>query len=254
MNIFKNLNTASLLVAGLFLAPGCASDDGDNNDGPGDECTGAKCDTPSGEQDEQCKDRQSEVLASTNQAFTMNAIRWACADVEGVTAANRDDRGQEYCEYFALFQPPPADEEDPDAEEAPARPDAVDLGRPLNRDGDVSNLTVCVDLDGDGADDDGRGADVCRTTLNEVQFEYLQDNPTEVLGQCVFTSWHSDISTPVVNCQGEGGKEECGENARIYNFPFTVENFRMKISSTSRIATGARPCSRSRSFSRSRLS
>lgn len=223
MKIFHNLELAALLTVGILVAPACGTEDGDNSGG-GDECVGAKCDTPSGPKDEQCADRQSEVLSSSNAAFTRDAIRWSCADVEGVNAVGRDDRGQEYCEYFALFQPPPTEE---GSEE---RPEAVDLGRPLDRSGNVSNLTICVDEDGDGMDDDGRGSDECRVMINEDQLIYLEDNGTEVVGQCVFTSWHADVDIPVKNCQGADGGESCGDNARIYNFPFTIENFQMKIS------------------------
>lgn len=222
MKTYKNL--AALLVAGLAFIPACAQEGDGDNSGSGNECTGAKCDTPSGEQDQQCLDRQSEVLSSSNAAFTVDAIRWSCADVEGVNAKNRDDRGQEYCEYFALFQPPPAEE---GAEE---RPEAVDLGRPLDRNGNVSNLTICVDEDGDGEDDDGRGSDECRVMINEDQLIYLEDHPSEVVGQCVFTSWHADIDVPVKNCLAEDGSEDCSLDAAIYNFPLTIENFRMKIS------------------------
>ena len=223
MTTLKKLELAALLGAGLLFTPACGSEDGDDGVGDGNECVGAKCDTPSGAADEQCLDRQAEVLGSSNNAFTRDAIRWACADVEGVNTVGGDSRGQEYCEYFALFQPPPK------ADGSTERPDAVDLGRPLNSSGSVSNLTICVDEDGDGADDDGRGTDECRVTLNEDQFIYLEENGTEIVGQCVFTSWHADIDTPVKSCQGASG-EECGDDARIYNFPFTVENFRMKVS------------------------
>ncbi|MEM6990190.1 MAG: hypothetical protein AAF721_06830 [Myxococcota bacterium] len=223
MKIFKTFELAALLGAGLLLAPACGGEDSEtaNDDS---NCVGAKCDTPTGEPDAQCKDRQAEVLGSSNNAFTREAIRWACADVEGVNAANRDSRGQEYCEYFALFQPPPLEEGSDE------RPDAVDLGRPTNAQGAVTNLTICVDEDGDGVDDDGRGSDECRVTLNEDQFIYLEENGTDIVGQCVFTSWHADIDIPVKACQGDGGKEDCGDGAAMYNFPFTAENFRMKIS------------------------
>ncbi|MBL4689519.1 MAG: hypothetical protein JKY37_33330, partial [Nannocystaceae bacterium] len=224
MKILKNLELAAIVGAGLLLTSACGSDDSDNGGSGGGECVGAKCDTPSGPQDEQCADRQSEVLGSSNAAFTRDAIRWACADVEGVNAVGGDSRGQEYCEYFAIFQPPPL------VEGGDERPDAVDLGSPLNASGAVSNLTICVDEDGDNVDDDGRGSDECRVLLNEDQFIYLEENGTDIVGQCVFTSWHADIDVPVKNCQGADGGESCGDNAAIYNFPFTIENFRMKIS------------------------
>lgn len=219
----KTLSKLALLSVGLFLSTACGDEADDGLDGGTSECTGAKCDTPQGEADKQCLDRQSEVLSSSNAAFTQNAIRWACADVEGVNAVGKDDRGQEYCEYFALFQPPPLEEGGAE------RPAAVDLGRPLNSSGSVSDLTVCVDQDGDGKDDDGR-SDECRVLLNEDQFIYLEENPTDIVGQCVFTSWHADVEQPVPNCRAEDGSEQCKPEAQVLGFPFTKANFRMKIS------------------------
>src|SRR5689334_18767463 len=49
-----------------------------------------------------CQDRSSAVLRTDQPAFTPNAIRWSCSDVAGVNNNNNDDRGQEYCEYFAM--------------------------------------------------------------------------------------------------------------------------------------------------------
>src|SRR5262245_49302743 len=58
---------------------------------------------------EHCTDRKSDALSSAQKAFTQNAIRWACSDVKGVTVeGGQDDRGQEYCEYYAVVAAPPA--------------------------------------------------------------------------------------------------------------------------------------------------
>ena len=173
----------------------------------GQACDGGKCDTPTGD-DNQCKLRQSEVLDSSNRGFTTNDIRWACADVAGVNTVGRDDRGQEYCEYFAIFQPPAE-------EDGGERPEAVDLAR--NRGGGSATPgSVC--LEGDSGSN-------CRVTLTEDQQFHMEDNSDEVVGACVFTSWHADVPGPMPNCAGG----ECGPEAQVYGFPFTDEFFRMKV-------------------------
>ena len=108
MNTLHKLQAILALSTLALAGPACGEEAGDG--GPGTrECDGGKCDTPVGN-DESCKLRMSEVLDSTNRGFTSNDIRWACADVEGVNTVGSGDRGQEYCEYFAIFQPPPAEE------------------------------------------------------------------------------------------------------------------------------------------------
>ena len=111
MRGFQNLALVSTSLL-LLAAAGCDAEE-PTDTGNGSACDGGKCDTPTGN-DEQCKLRQAEVLDSTNRGFTRTDIRWACADVAGVNTVGRDDRGQEYCEYFAIFQPP-AEEEGADA-------------------------------------------------------------------------------------------------------------------------------------------
>jgi hypothetical protein len=196
------LGFAALAIGGLFGA--CGGSDGED-DGGSTECLSAKCDTPGGPADKQCEARQAEVLNSSQRGFTPTDIRWACADVEGVNAVNRDDRGQEYCEYFALFQPPTLDGGD--------RPDAVDLGRTLGN-GSTTEHGVCAE---------GESGDDCRVTLSEDQLFWLEDNPSEIVGACVFTTWHADVKDDI--CDGE-----CTAEQQVYGFPFTAENFRMKVS------------------------
>src|SRR5688572_2691465 len=85
------------LVASL-AGPACGSSD--DSGGEDAAClAGGKCDTPAG-QGMACLQREAEVLQSSNRGYTHDLIRWACADVEGVTADGwqKDDRGQEYCE------------------------------------------------------------------------------------------------------------------------------------------------------------
>jgi hypothetical protein len=195
-------------VATMLLAfGGCAEDGEPSESGDTSACDGGKCDTPFGD-DEQCKLRESEVLDSTNRGFTSNDIRWACADVQGVNTVGGDDRGQEYCEYFAIFQPPPA-------AEGGERPAAVDLGRNT---GNRRTTEPAVCFEGDASTS-------CRVTLTEDQQFALEDDPDSVVGSCVFTSWHADVPGPMPAC-ADGG---CGPDAQIYGFPFTDEFFRMKV-------------------------
>jgi hypothetical protein len=152
------------------------------------ECSGGKCDTPGSSADSECRAqcggdsdcqescreeagiahceaRRADAIDSGQVAFTEDAIRWACADVEGVNANGGDDRGQEYCEYFAVIQPPPKVDGD-------APPRAVELGK---------NGEFGIELTVD-------------------QIFALEDEPDTVVGQCIFTSWHSDIDVDLPSC------------------------------------------------------
>ena len=120
----------SLLCGALLAFAGCSSDSNSSTD----TCSGDRCDDPNstakreciemcnGENNtcfatsrreralQHCEARKSDALDSAQKAFTKDNIRWACADVEGVNTNGRDDRGQEYCEYFAAVQLPPETE------------------------------------------------------------------------------------------------------------------------------------------------
>jgi hypothetical protein len=200
----------ALLFATSFAFGAC--DDGADESEDGTVCAeGEKCDTPGGTQQEQCLARQSEVLNSSQRGFTPDAIRWACADVTGVNTNNQDDRGQEYCEYYAIVQPPMATA-------------AVDLGRPKSEEsGDVTPGAICVE---------GESAENCGTTITADQLAAMEDDPTAVVGACVFTSWHADVPGPLPSCKG--GK--CGTAQSLFGFKFTEEFFRMKISFNSNSA------------------
>jgi hypothetical protein len=181
----------SWLVVAVALL-GCDPEPEPDRSDPG--CQSAKCDLPTGTTNELCEARRSEVLDSTQRGFTREAIRWACADVEGVTSSGGDDRGQEYCEYFALVRAPGAD--------APA-----ELGRILGGSGEVSPLSVCLE---DDADED------CGLTLTEdEQFDW-EDDPSAVVGACVFSSWHTDVPGPLP------------AEADVLGMPLDEEHARMK--------------------------
>jgi len=194
MTTIKTVLQATLALSCALALPACGGGDDEAAD---DGCVaGGKCDTPAGEA-MACLQRASEVLQSSNRGYTHDLIRWACADVEGVTADSsaKDDRGQEYCEYFALVQLPGGQ--------------GIDLGRPLDGGGKVSKLAVCQP---------GQTGGECRATLTDEQQAQLEDDPSAIVGKCVFTSWHADVNTAVPNA----------DNA-IYGFKFTKANFGMKV-------------------------
>jgi len=195
-------------AAALLAAPGCATDDTTPAD-----CVGAKCDTPGGKlpAEEDCENRRQDVINAAQPTFIPSAIRWACSDVQGVNTVGQDDRGQEYCEYYAIVQPPP------EVEGSTDMPSAVQLGRLLGDDEDKSNGNVTkLDLE-----------------LNEDQMFWLEDNPDEVVGKCVFHSWHQDIQPNYPVCDDPAN---CPE---IMGFPLNAQNFRMKVRFNSNVAASA---------------
>ncbi len=195
---------AAGLLAILIAQAGCGEDaaqptpGADNPDNPG-----GKTDTPDDASEDSCTKRKADALAGNQKVFSPEAIRWACSDVEGVNNNNQDDRGQEYCEYFAVVQLPP------EAEGAEA-PEPATVGR----------ITV--------AEQDNLGRLLIETTpleieLTDDQLFHLEDNPDEVVGQCVFTSWHLGVPGPVPSCEDPDG--DCAD---VLGIPLTEEYFGMK--------------------------
>ncbi len=160
---------------------------------------GGKGDTPGDDEnrdaEQLCADRRDDALSGNRSLFGDDFIRWSCADVSGVNTNNKDSRGQEYCEYYALVTPPPA-------VEGGELGEPVDLGRPTgSAEGDVTPLSL---------------------ELSDDQIFWLEDNSSSVIGQCVFTSWHSDVPGPVPAC-------EAGECPEVMGLPVDEEFFRMKV-------------------------
>ncbi len=197
-------------TASLALALGCG---GANDSGGGDPtvCIGAKCDTPeateAGERNTQCLNRQDEVLESSKRAFTEDWVRWSCGDVEGVNTNGGDDRGQEYCEYFAIVDLPGHD--------------PVDLGRRKSGErGDVTPWSICVEGEESFSAEAEAG---CATKISEEDIFDLEDNADSVVGQCIFTTWMSDVPGPLP--EGNAGE--------VMGFPLNAEYFRMKLDTNS---------------------
>ena len=173
------MTRALALVVAMVTGGACAAEEtgGDDVD-----CTGSKCDKPDEGGSETCELRQADALDGAQKAYTREAIRWACSDVEGVNTNGQDDRGQEYCEYFAIVEPP--------------------TGEPVRV---------------------GRGDDPLGVDLTDDQLAALEDEPTAVVGQCVFTSWHQDAPGPLPACDG-------GTCPEVLGFPLDEENARMLVS------------------------
>ncbi len=230
MNMSKNL--VAMACLGLLITAGCAVE----GESPTlNECPTGNCGTPWGksqtkcggddtclqkEAEAQCKERRNETQTGSQRGFVKNAIRWSCADVKFVDTNGRDDRGQEYCEYYAAVQLPPEDK--PRGRNGVKLPPVVTPGRFLTN-----------------------GVDKIPIDLSEHQVETLSETPNAVVGQCIFTSWHQDIKKNYPNCSsGQPGagcanlailKPETAQDwgARMANFasslPFTPLFFKMKV-------------------------
>ncbi|MBX3159696.1 MAG: hypothetical protein KF773_27245 [Deltaproteobacteria bacterium] len=132
------------------------------------DCTDGKCDLPTDPAEVSCRKRRTDAFNPNRTSFNEPFLRWSCADVAGVTA---EDRGQEYCEYFAVAKLP----------DAPALGAPAVLGRNLGPDSSYGTTPVAM-------------------TLTPAQIDALEARPTDVVGQCVFTSWNSDVAADT--CRG----------------------------------------------------
>lgn len=181
----------NLALALLMGASACGGGDTD----PGDAaCPDGKCDVPDDEEPAAlCELRRADAFNENQLAFTAEALRWSCNDAAGVTGP---DRGQEYCEYFAIAALPPAE---PDAE---APPPAV-LGRNLGADSSYGTTETALEL-------------------SYQQIQTLEEDESAVAGQCVFTSWNSDVPGPVPAC-------ESGACPEVLGVPVDEDTFRMKF-------------------------
>jgi hypothetical protein len=187
--IARSRSLGALAIAAALLPAGCASE----ASGDDDTCTGDKCDIPDGPDADLCALRRADAFNDNQLAFTEKFLRWSCNDVDGVTES---DRGQEYCEYFAIAQLPAANEgEDP--------PGPAVVGRNLGADYSSGTTEPSIDL-----------------TYNQITT--LEEDPTAVVAQCVFSSWNSDMPGPVPSCSDASCPEVMGVRVE-------EENFRMKF-------------------------
>jgi hypothetical protein len=192
-----------------------------------DLCADGKCDTPgnkaqrdcqgSGDFDhcraekaaEHCDARRADAIDSSQRAYIPSAIRWACQDVPGVNTDPSDERGQEYCEYFAIILPP--------KKQGQTKAEPVKLGH--------------------------AGQGPLALELNDKQKAALEDEAGDddpVVGECIFTSWHVDVQAPLPICPNAGNCREIEFSAndnlpewankrRGLTFKMNAQNMRMKV-------------------------
>ena len=170
-----------------------------------------------------CLDRQGEVVGSggspaSMRGFVPDAIRWAAADVgpstradhQGVNTVDKDERGQEYVEYYAVISPSLVSED--------LSKDAIALGQ--------------LQAGGEEVSENALPEDVARA------LEDAEDGEATV-GACIFHSWHADIKKALPACKSNGCLEKAPTSGADSNFPFSeyavplkldADNFRMKVS------------------------
>jgi len=150
------------VVTAAFAAGACDGEQARPADGAETECVGAKCDVPVGEGEDLCEGRRSAAFTEGKEAFTPSALRWSCNDVPGVTA---EDRGQEYCEYWAI----------------------------LETDSNVHELGRVAP--------GGRGELPVHPELSDDELSYLEDADRDtIVGACVFSSWNRDKDASCSDC------------------------------------------------------
>jgi hypothetical protein len=179
----------------------CDDPNGDTEEATGDsgtsetggETEGETEGLPSDEIDAMCRARRDDAFNPNRLAFLYDTLRWSCADVDGTRP---DERGQEYCEYFAIVRLP-------DSEATrPSEP-----------------LVLGMNLGPDFVD----GQTPFGITLTEDEIAALEADPQATVGTCVFTSWNADIEPPACT------EEECAEPGEILGVPLTEDVFRMKF-------------------------
>jgi hypothetical protein len=182
---------------------------------PDTDCSDGKCDQPGGSVEEQCKNSRVNAMDERRPHFIPTGVRWSCKDVNGVTADSNtsDDRGQEYCEYFSLLHKTGIPEIVLDSAGQPA---FCDAGTPCATGTCDESIASCVT---GTSVDTSQAATVLGKNINERsntvtgldpqlsagQLEWLAQNPSQKVGECVFTSWHDDISMAVTSSETLGG-------------------------------------------------
>ena len=172
-----------------------------------------KCDTPGGTVKEQCTNSRVNAMDEKRPHFTNAGVRWSCKDVNGVTPNSNtsDDRGQEYCEYFTMLHTNGIPEVIMNAANEPTFCDETTPCATGSCDGGIFSCVTATSVNtAEPADVLGkniRGETITPLdpVLKKGQLEWLSQNPTAKVGECVFTSWHKDITRPIESSEKLGG-------------------------------------------------
>jgi hypothetical protein len=198
----------SAIAAILLLAAACSGTSTTRDD-----CAYGKCDTPGGTVEEQCTNSRVSSMDERRPHFTDLGVRWSCRDVNGVTADSntKDDRGQEYCEYFSMLHTSGI----PAVISDSSGPVFCDASTPCATgvcDTSIFSCVTATTVDtSNPADVLGKNIDARDTVtpldpvLSTGQVEWLAQNPQEKVGECVFTSWHKDIENSPTSTEKLGG-------------------------------------------------
>jgi hypothetical protein len=166
-----------------------------------------KCDTPDDlTLKKQCENARTSAMDERRPHFTPQGVRWSCKDVNGVTADSNteDDRGQEYCEYFTMLHKTGIPEIVVN-EQGPVFCDEntrCDVGTcDMNIFSCVTGTTVNTNTQatvlGKSLEERSNKVSPLDPMLTTGQIEWMAQNPTAKVGECVFTSWHQDIEEPL---------------------------------------------------------
>ena len=205
-----------------------------------------KCDTPKGSHKKVCENSRVSAMDERRPHFTPAGVRWSCRDVNGVTAGSNtnDDRGQEYCEYFTMLHTDGIPEVIMD-EQGPV---FCDESTPCARGTCNTSIFSCVsatvvdrsakaDILGKNTNqevDQGHAVTPLDPQLTPGQLEWLAQNPSEKIGECVFTSWHEDITRLPASPETIGGHKLTAATPGSSN-----KLFRMQVSFNSNGAAKA---------------
>jgi hypothetical protein len=189
-----------------------------------------KCDTPGGTVQEQCTNSRVNAMDDKRPHFTEAGVRWSCKDVNGVTSNSNtsDDRGQEYCEYFSMLHTNGIPEVIMN-EQGPVFCDSTTpCGQGVCDESIFSCVTSKTPDISEPADVLGKNIKGATTTpldpvLKPGQLEWLSQNPNAKVGECVFTSWHKDITRAVASTETLGGYKLSATTPGATNKLFQME-------------------------------
>lgn len=172
---------------------------GPGNEGSTADCTQFNDGVRSGDLDVAVACHQGTPGCQIDDVEAWNAGDFGSTSCVQVAASGGggDDRGQEYCEYFAIID---GSRIAPDADDASSWRETVTLGRTTGSSNGAPYNFDFGDLGGE-------------------QLLWLEDeeDPDAAIGACVFTSWHWDTTAP---SRGAGSYD-------IHGVEVSFDNFRM---------------------------